>query len=222
MNARTTILSTIRQNLAGLVPSELPVILKSPQPFEISIKTLIERFALELNRVGGEIIQVKNHGESIGAISKSLIFANTHNVMVSGEQIFLDSHYVEQMKQALPETDEVKLCSNESIAILPSVNASVISAWSLIAETGTAVFVSSIRQPRTLGLLPETVFIVATTSQLVSDMEALMTQLRERKFVTETSCVTFVTGPSRTADIEKILVKGVHGPRKVVVILVTD
>ena len=114
----------------------------------------------------------------------------------------------------------VDVCTKNNISGIASANISVVAAAYLIAETGTAVLVSSPDQPRTLALLPETVFILAETPQLLLDMESVISHLKTHKAFTGASSITFVTGPSRTADIEKTLVRGVHGPKRLIVISV--
>jgi L-lactate dehydrogenase complex protein LldG len=61
---------------------------------------------------------------------------------------------------------------------------------------------------------------VAYTSQLVYDVKDAILQAREKFAGNLPSLITFATGPSRTADIEKTLVVGVHGPKEVYVFLV--
>jgi L-lactate dehydrogenase complex protein LldG len=56
----------------------------------------------------------------------------------------------------------------------------------------------------------------------VPDLKAALAQAEEKSVATKNSCVSLITGPSRTADIEKILVLGAHGPRRFVVILAED
>jgi L-lactate dehydrogenase complex protein LldG len=62
-------------------------------------------------------------------------------------------------------------------------------------------------------------FVVATIGQLESDLETVFAEQRERGTLAKNSYVCLITGSSRTADIEKILVLGAHGPRRVVVVL---
>jgi L-lactate dehydrogenase complex protein LldG len=61
---------------------------------------------------------------------------------------------------------------------------------------------------------------IATTSQLVYDVKDALQLLKDKYSNKLPSLITFATGPSRTADIEKTLVVGVHGPKEVYVFLV--
>lgn len=99
-----------------------------------------------------------------------------------------------------------------------SVQATVTTAECLIAATGSIV-VSSSRGGRCGSAVAPCHVVYAKTEQLVPDLEAAMGRLYASDAADRNSFVGLVTGSSRTADIEKILVLGAHGPRRVVVIL---
>jgi L-lactate dehydrogenase complex protein LldG len=88
----------------------------------------------------------------------------------------------------------------------------------LIAETGSAVVMTAPGQPRSLTLLPPVHIAVAVRSQLLPDLFDLFDgRLRSARLP---ACVTLITGPSKTGDIELRLVTGVHGPGEVYVVLI--
>ncbi len=91
---------------------------------------------------------------------------------------------------------------------------SVTRACAGIAETGTIAMISSATSPVTLNFLPETHIVVLERSRLVSSMEQfwLIANPRSR-------AINFITGPSKTADIEQTIVYGAHGPRRFHVLL---
>lgn len=92
-----------------------------------------------------------------------------------------------------------------------------------IAETGTLVLTSGPDNPTTLNFLPETHLVVVREADIVGPAEAVWDRLRavhgEGRMP---RAVNFVSGPSRTADIEQQLVMGAHGPRRMLVMIVTD
>jgi L-lactate dehydrogenase complex protein LldG len=90
-----------------------------------------------------------------------------------------------------------------------------------IAETGTLMFVSSPANPTSLNFLPENHVAVIAAADIAGDMEALWGMVRSRsgKGLMPRS-VNFVTGPSRSADIEQTLLLGAHGPRALHIIVV--
>jgi L-lactate dehydrogenase complex protein LldG len=89
----------------------------------------------------------------------------------------------------------------------------------LVAETGSVVLHSGITQPRSLSLLPPIHVAIAERDQIVADLFDLFPSSSNRLEQALPSCVTFITGPSKTGDIELKLVTGVHGPREIHVIL---
>lgn len=88
-----------------------------------------------------------------------------------------------------------------------------------IAETGTLLLLSGPATPRSTALLPETHIAVARLSRLVATMEESFALLR-REVGEPPRATWFVSGPSRTADIEQTIVIGAHGPYRAHVILV--
>ncbi|WP_232480135.1 lactate utilization protein [Roseomonas sp. KE2513] len=106
--------------------------------------------------------------------------------------------------------------------------ASVQHAWAGVAETGTLLFPSDPSRPTTLNLLPETEIAVIRASAIVGAYEEAWDRLRAERGGAEPSGgfmprnIMFVTGPSRSADIEQTLELGAHGPRRLHVVLVED
>lgn len=89
-----------------------------------------------------------------------------------------------------------------------------------IAETGTLMVTSGARTPATTSLLPETHIAVVRYSQIVPAMEEAWKLLRANGADNMPRAVNFISGPSRTADIEQTVTLGAHGPYRVHVILV--
>ncbi len=94
----------------------------------------------------------------------------------------------------------------------------VVRAAKGVAATGTCVVVADDEKLRLETMLPETSVIVLRAADLVADLEDLAPFLRDRQRAA--SYVSFITGPSRTADIERVGAIGVHGPLALRIILV--
>jgi L-lactate dehydrogenase complex protein LldG len=95
----------------------------------------------------------------------------------------------------------------------------ITASFCAIAETGTVLLLSSPRTPKATALLPETHVCVVRRSRMVDTMEEAFALMRNE--VGQPPRATFfVSGPSRTADIEQTIVIGAHGPYRVHVILV--
>ena len=97
----------------------------------------------------------------------------------------------------------------------------VTGSFCAIAETGTLVTLSGEFSPATTSLLPETHIAVLRTSRIVKTMEDAWSLVRQEVGDLPRQ-VNFISGPSRTADIEMTLVYGAHGPFRVHVILLDD
>lgn len=88
-----------------------------------------------------------------------------------------------------------------------------------IAETGTVLLLSSPVTPKVTALLPETHICVVRAARMLDTMEESFALMR-REAADPPRAVFFVSGPSRTADIEQTIVIGAHGPYRVHVIIV--
>ncbi|WP_005037530.1 LutC/YkgG family protein [Holophaga foetida] len=87
-----------------------------------------------------------------------------------------------------------------------------------IADTGTLVQDASGVEQRLASTLPWTHIALLPTRNLVPDLATLLTKVDPAR----SRYLTFITGPSRTADIERVLAIGVHGPERVIVICIDD
>lgn len=97
---------------------------------------------------------------------------------------------------------------------------SVTSAPAAVAETGTLVMFSGADHPSTLNFLPETHIVVLPADRVAKSYEDVWDQIRARGKDVPPRTVNFITGPSRSGDIEQTLLLGAHGPRRLHIILV--
>jgi len=95
----------------------------------------------------------------------------------------------------------------------------VTGAYCAIAETGTLMLVSGPNTSATVSLLPETHIAVIAAPRIVADMEEAWRLLRAESQAMPRA-VNFVSGPSRTADIEQTVTLGAHGPYRVHIIVI--
>lgn len=103
-------------------------------------------------------------------------------------------------------------------ALCASADVGITSADYALADTGTLVMLASPAEARLISLLPPVHIAVVPQARLLSGLDELFSIL---PFPAEqTSSMVLITGPSRTADIEQILVRGVHGPGEIHVVVV--
>lgn len=86
----------------------------------------------------------------------------------------------------------------------------------LVSQTGSIIVSTHSAGGRALSVLPPVHLVIARRDQIVPDLAAAMALLRKRYDAHWPSALSVITGPSRTADIEKILVMGAHGPKRLV------
>ena len=99
---------------------------------------------------------------------------------------------------------------------------SVAPCLAAIAETGSLLLISGPDTPTTLNFLPDTHIVILRADQVVATYEDGWDRVRAGRAEGLPRTVNFITGPSRTADIEQRIVLGAHGPRRLHVILVED
>jgi L-lactate dehydrogenase complex protein LldG len=95
----------------------------------------------------------------------------------------------------------------------------ITGTFCAIAETGTLMLLSSPQTPATVSLLPETHVAIVTADKIVATMEDAWARLRTHTGFMPRA-VNFISGPSRTADVEQTVTLGAHGPRNVLIVLV--
>lgn len=96
-------------------------------------------------------------------------------------------------------------------------------AYAGVAETGTLVMVSGPATPTTLNFLPDIHVVVLHNEQIYANYEEVWAKLRREakpEVPMMPRTVNWITGPSRTADIEQTLLLGAHGPRKLIILLI--
>lgn len=102
---------------------------------------------------------------------------------------------------------------------LAAVDAGVTGCDALIAQTGSVLITAASCGGRALSVLPPHHVVVATRDQLVPDLTAAYQGLHRRYGQAMPGSLSLITGPSRTGDIERILVLGAHGPGRLTIVL---
>ncbi len=106
------------------------------------------------------------------------------------------------------------------VAELESCSAGLTQCDALVAQTGSVLVTSRSAGGRALSVLPPHHVVLAHRRQLVRDLPEAFELLKTSYAPNYPSFVSFITGPSRTGDIERILVLGAHGPKKLTIFMV--
>jgi L-lactate dehydrogenase complex protein LldG len=169
----------------------------------------------------------------------SILFAQTF-IKNKGEFYFCENnnHFLEQLREVMQKKsitevyaweDPLKhILNQENIPHkiddrnFTSVEAGLTLCECLIARTGGIMVSSRQLAGRRLTIYPPVHMVVAYTSQLLLDIKDSLQFLQEKYSERMPSMISMIAGPSRTADIEKTLVLGAHGPKELVLFLVED
>jgi L-lactate dehydrogenase complex protein LldG len=103
-------------------------------------------------------------------------------------------------------------------ALCAAADIGITSADYALADTGTLVMIASPQEARLISLLPPAHLAVVPAGRILSGLDELFATVPNPAEVS--SSMVLITGPSRTADIEQILVRGVHGPGQIAVVVV--
>jgi L-lactate dehydrogenase complex protein LldG len=118
------------------------------------------------------------------------------------------------ISDSLPVNNKVKEISN--------VDVGITTCECLIARTGSVMITSRQASGRRLPLFSNIHIVVAYTSQIVYNLKDGLKLIKKKYEGNVPSMITNISGPSRTADIEKTLVQGAHGPKEIFVFLIED
>ncbi len=188
-----------------------------------SQKEMSDRLVHEIEKVGGIADRVSSLAEARSCILNLLAEKGARRVVRANttliEKLDLDG--------ALEEAGvELTVCELQSDAKRSriremefSADCGITSADYGVAETGTLALIAGPGQGRAISLLPPLHIAVLRAADIVYELAALFKRVHEEHGKLP-SALTFITGPSRTADIELVLTVGVHGPKELQVILV--
>jgi L-lactate dehydrogenase complex protein LldG len=101
---------------------------------------------------------------------------------------------------------------------LEACDAGISECDALIAQTGSVLVTNRSAGGRALSVLPPHHVVLARRDQLIADLPAAFELLKQKYATNYPSMISFITGPSRTGDIERILVLGAHGPKKLTIL----
>ena len=107
-----------------------------------------------------------------------------------------------------------------NVTELEGCDAGITECDALIAQTGSVLVTNRSAGGRALSVLPPHHVVLARRDQLLRDLPAAFQFLKQKYGANYPSMMSFITGPSRTGDIERILVLGAHGPKKLTILLV--
>ena len=224
MNSRETVLASIRRSL-GVSGREEPrraVVSERlarhapgivPARGQTSPPERLDLFRTMMEAAAGSVEAIARADDVPAAISAFLRARNLPMAVRRGADPRL---------AALPWSRERTL----TVAVGPSDGSDLVAvsqAFGAAAETGTLMLTAGPDNPTTLNFLPDTHIVLLDANDIAGDYETLWRRLRERYGEGQMPrVVNWITGPSRSADIEQTLILGAHGPRRLHVIVVGE
>jgi len=177
---------------------------------------LVQRFASEVNTVGGHAHVVHDTGGVRRTVLPLLQQYGAHSALCWQhpvlDRIGLNAILAEAHVTAIRHDDLAARSPQERQRTILAADVGITSADFAIAETGTLVLCSKPGQERLTSLAPPVHIAIVERSQIVPDLLDLFDRLATAGNPTLPSNLVLITGPSKTGDIELQLTTGVHGP----------
>lgn len=207
--SREKILKRIRNAL--IKSSELPYsnLDYDSEVFQVTGDPVEIRFATALNAASGKFIYCESDAE----------FVHKLHYLIQDKQ-WNSVYCAEPRVEELLKAGKIPYATGQE-KLRVSV-AGVTQCEFLIARLGSVMVSSAQLSGRRSFGFPDTHIVLAYTSQLVDDLKNALVEIKRKYEGRLPSLITVITGPSRTADIEKTLVMGAHGPKELFVFLVED
>jgi len=228
-NARAAILTSIRDHLAESALHEHSAEdRKSERAAENQRSSIapaspgrdvspVEMFRQKLEMVGGHCNVARDEAEAARSLSR--IVAEIQTTPLRGKRIALsDAPTVSRLMKAA-EVEVDALATSPNAADLFDYDVGVTTAQAAIAETGTLVLESESERHRLVSLLPPVHIAIVNAEDICRTLGDALRYVRRDEQSGLSRAITFITGPSRTADIELTLTIGVHGPKELYVIV---
>jgi len=204
--SKENILKKIRQALAQPTDLPFPASEGADSVFKPSQQELELEFAERFTKLQGRFSFCENEQQLVEQLHTLLTARNWQNIYCREDAL----------KQSLSKNG----FHNFNATDLQSCDASITGCEYLVARTGSMVMSAAQQSGRTVSVYAPVHICIAYTSQLVYDIKDAINTVKEKYGEALPSLITLATGPSRTADIEKTLVVGVHGPKEVFCFLV--
>lgn len=207
-NSRESIIGKIRKALAeNSLPMPFPEADKLTAFYDNGCLSPEEKFAHEFSALGGKFVYCENEQElmeQLDALADTMRWTKIHS-----KDSFLLTLFQEQEITLVQQGNDMS-----------DIEVGISLCESLVARTGSVLVSAAQEYGRALPVYSPIHITVAFANQLVWDISDAFTLLNEKYKHNLPSLISLTTGPSRTADIEKTLVVGVHGPKEVYVFFV--
>jgi L-lactate dehydrogenase complex protein LldG len=202
--AKENILKKIRQALAQPVPLPFPNSEGRQDIYHKNDEDEAIVFAEAFTRLQGKFAFCTDHNDLASQLGKLIHEKGWTNIFCTEAEFY-------------PVLTALSVTPYDNLA---DCDAAITGCEYLTARTGSIVLSSANKSGRTASVYAPIHICIAYNRQLVYDIKDALSFLKEKYKDNFPSMISFATGPSRTADIEKTLVTGVHGPKEVYCFLI--
>ena len=207
--SREKVLKKVRNALISKFENPFPSLDIESSVYHPLEDSLDITFAQEFSKVSGKFIYCENETD-LKANLKSLIAENNWN------NVFCSEPGIHKL------LDEAGIAFHADSEHFHDMDAGITFCEFLIARLGSILVSSRQTSGRRLNVFPESHLVIAYSSQLVPDIKDALKKMQEKYPHNLPSLISVITGPSRTADIEKTLVMGAHGPKQLYLFLIDE
>ncbi len=210
-SSREAVLARIRQGLAA-GPAPLPPRPDFAAPVHPPLDNpdVVVAFAERFQQIGGEF----HYCETLADFATQLA-AYRERQQVGAPYVW------EPDLQAVLQAADIEFRAEET-NFIATADLSLTSCEALVARTGSVLVSAATGSGRRLSIYPDQHLVLARPSQVVAEIGDALRLMQERYGAAMPSMVSLTSGPSRTADIEKTLVLGAHGPRRIALFLLEE
>lgn len=204
--SKENILKKIRKALSQSTPLPFPKSEGNESVFQVAQQEKEIEFAEQFTKLQGKFVYCINQQELAFQLNSLVKKMDWQKVYCLEDDLLKEAGL--QLSDRIVKTG------------LADCDVSITGCECLVARTGTIVMSSAQESGRSTSVYAPVHICIAYSDQLVYDVKDALQLVKEKYSNAIPSLITFATGPSRTADIEKTLVVGVHGPKEVYLFLV--
>jgi len=212
-DSRAAVLDRVRAALGrkpGQQPPPLPPALFSER--NLTTPERVELFVQQFEKLNGKPVRVRSRSDAAAAVRDLM----NGQIAVASNAPSLSECGITDLagvQHGFTSRDDLRAaCTTAAFGIT--------SATYALADTGSFVMLAGREEARLISLLPPVHIGVIPASGILASLDELF--MRVPKPADRTSSMVLITGPSRTADIEQILVRGVHGPGEIYAVIVEE
>lgn len=170
--------------------------------FQYPDESLVQTFAKEFNKINGKFVYCQNNVDMVSNLRQLIQLNKWKHIYCTEEKI----RYL---------LNDTSLKYKFDLTEYQNAEVSITSCDAIVARTGSILVSTAMDKSRKLSVFPPVHIVLAYFDQIYFDLENALKYFKDKNAGNYPSMLSIVSGPSRTADIEKTLVLGAHGPKEI-------